>query len=216
MGWNTKWRGAAPDGAWDYITVLHARGRRLFIVTTNYDAGRRVVWNMGAIAAKGDDNAIKLFRDVLLASSAIPGIFSPVGIKVAANGKQFEDGTVDQCMEFDSVQEWMIINKTSVPHPFHIHVNPFQIVEYFDPTKPQTKLDGPYVWQDTIEIPAHDNTSNKDGYVKMRSRFCDFDGKFVLHCHILGHEDRGMMQIVEVKRGTCPATPYKTALTHGH
>ena len=59
---------------------------------------RRVVWNMGAIAARGDDVALKLFRDILLASSSIPGIFSPVGIDVEANGKKFQeihgDGTL--------------------------------------------------------------------------------------------------------------------------
>ena len=54
------------------IAAEHARGRRLFVATTNLDAGRRVVWNMGAIAAKGDDRSIKLFRDILLASSSIP------------------------------------------------------------------------------------------------------------------------------------------------
>jgi hypothetical protein len=101
------------------IAAEHARGRRLFIVTTNYDAGRRVVWNMGAIAAKGDDNAIKLFRDVLLASSAIPGIFSPVGIKVEANGKQFEelhgDGTLTA--PFFVVPETMLSPGNSSPPP---------------------------------------------------------------------------------------------------
>ena len=80
------------------IAVEHARGRRLFIATTNLDAGRRVVWNMGAIAARGDDRALKLFREILLASSSIPGFFSPVGIAVEANGKTFEemhsDGTL--------------------------------------------------------------------------------------------------------------------------
>ncbi len=80
------------------IAAEHARGRRLLIVTTNLDAGRRVVWNMGAIAARGDDKALKLFRDILLASCAIPGFFSPVGIDVEANGKQFQemhgDGTL--------------------------------------------------------------------------------------------------------------------------
>jgi Patatin-like phospholipase len=80
------------------IATEHARGRRLFVVTTNLDAGRRVVWNMGAIAARGDDKALKLFRDVLLASSSIPGFFSPVSIAVEANGKKFEemhsDGTI--------------------------------------------------------------------------------------------------------------------------
>ena len=53
---------------------------------------------MGAIAAKGDESALKLFRDILLASSSIPGFFQPVAIDVEANGKTFQemhlDGTV--------------------------------------------------------------------------------------------------------------------------
>jgi len=79
------------------IAAEHARGRRLFVVTTNLDAGRRVVWNMGAIAARGEQG-LKLFRDILLASSSIPGFFSPVPIEVEANGKKFHelhgDGTL--------------------------------------------------------------------------------------------------------------------------
>jgi hypothetical protein len=80
------------------IAAEHARGRRLLIVTTNLDAGRRTVWSMGAIAASGGERALKLFRDVLLASTAIPGFFSPVGFEVEAEGKRFEelhnDGTL--------------------------------------------------------------------------------------------------------------------------
>jgi hypothetical protein len=80
------------------IAAEHARGRRLFVVTTNLDSGRRVVWNMGAIASRGDEAALKLFREVLLASSSIPGFFSPVLIEVEANGKKFHemhsDGTL--------------------------------------------------------------------------------------------------------------------------
>jgi hypothetical protein len=80
------------------IATEHARGRRLFVVTTNLDAGRRVVWNMGAVAAGGDTQALKLFRDVLLASCSIPGFFSPVGVTVESKGRRFEemhgDGTL--------------------------------------------------------------------------------------------------------------------------
>jgi hypothetical protein len=80
------------------IAAEHARGRRLFVATTNLDAGRRVIWNMGAIAARGDEAALELFRDVLLASSSIPGFFSPVLIEVEADGKKFQemhsDGTI--------------------------------------------------------------------------------------------------------------------------
>ena len=78
--------------------VEHKKGRRLLVVTTNLDSGRRVVWNMGAIAGKGDDKSLKLFRDILLASSSIPGFFPPVSIDVEANGKKFQemhnDGTL--------------------------------------------------------------------------------------------------------------------------
>jgi len=80
------------------IAAEHRRGRRLLVATTNMDAGRRVIWNMGAIAAQADEKALKLFRDILLASSSIPGFFQPVAIEVEAGDKKFQelhlDGTV--------------------------------------------------------------------------------------------------------------------------
>jgi hypothetical protein len=80
------------------IAEQHKKGRRLLVATTNMDAGRRVVWNMGAIAASGGDKALNLFREILLASSSIPGFFQPVPIEVEANGKTFTemhlDGTI--------------------------------------------------------------------------------------------------------------------------
>ena len=72
----------------------HKKGRRLWVITTNADSGRRVIWDMGAIAQKGDEAAIKLFRDVLLASSA-SGFFTPVLIDVEANGKKFQEMHID-------------------------------------------------------------------------------------------------------------------------
>ena len=82
------------------IAAAHNSGRRLFVVTTDLDAERSVVWNMGAIAAhaadkNGGDDALNLFRSVLLASSAIPGGFPPVLIGVEANGKPFQEMHVD-------------------------------------------------------------------------------------------------------------------------
>lgn len=82
------------------IAAAHHSGRRLFVVTTDIDAERSMVWNMGAIATHasdkaGGDAALKLFRSVLLASSAIPGGFPPVLIDVAANGKTFQEMHVD-------------------------------------------------------------------------------------------------------------------------
>jgi FtsP/CotA-like multicopper oxidase with cupredoxin domain len=126
------------------------------------------------------------------------------------NGRRFEEGRIDEAMLLDTRQEWTIENYTAgknkpdVLHPFHIHVNPFQIIELFDPTTmsaPQ-KLPQPWIWWDTFPIPRGkvDPSTNKviPGYFKMRTHFADFAGKFVNHCHILAHEDRGMMQLIEV------------------
>ena len=52
----------------------HRKGRRLLIGTTPLDAQRPVIWDMGAIAARGDQNAIQLFRKGILASVSVPGI----------------------------------------------------------------------------------------------------------------------------------------------
>jgi predicted acylesterase/phospholipase RssA len=77
------------------IAAAHRSGRRLFVVTTDLDAERSVVWNMGAIAVHGGDAALNLFRNVLLASSAIPGGFPPVLIDVEGNGNHFQEMHVD-------------------------------------------------------------------------------------------------------------------------
>jgi FtsP/CotA-like multicopper oxidase with cupredoxin domain len=110
-------------------------------------------------------------------------------------------------------------------HPFHIHINPFQVVEIFDPVTMDEPMvyEKDFVWYDTIGIPpAYDYYPNGkprldksgkrvwvNGCVKIRSRFADFPGLFVLHCHILAHEDRGMMQMVQV-------APAKTISEHYH
>jgi hypothetical protein len=77
------------------IAAEHRRGRRLFVVSTDLDSERFAVWNMGAIAAHGGDDALKLFRSVLLASASIPGAFPPVLIDVEADGKRFQEMHVD-------------------------------------------------------------------------------------------------------------------------
>ncbi len=77
------------------IAAEYNKGRILLIGTTNLDAQRPVVWNMGAIARAGTPAAIDLFRKVLLASAAIPGAFPPVHIKVEADGQSYDEMHVD-------------------------------------------------------------------------------------------------------------------------
>ncbi len=191
------------------------------------------------------------------------------------DGRKF-DGNVGEVVLLNKVEEWTIVNRTSsaspsgpINHPFHIHINPFQVVDVFDPLEPyidpathqpivipppnpnpnrvkpsyemkyvfsqaDKKFDGQCVldpkdestwkscgpkpqssniWWDVFAIPSGrivmvDGKSVLiPGYFKMRSRFVDYTGQYVIHCHILAHEDRGMMTVVEV-------VPFKTPYSH--
>lgn len=225
------------------------------------------------------------------------------------DNKKF-DGEVGEVVLLNTVEEWKVVNKSYpstnvVSHPFHIHINPFQVTEVFDPNEqlidPTTKkpvfapdkftpvlkyvftrtplrpgqcylnpqdpetwkqmiwrpksigkpagctpltaadFDADNIWWDVFPIPSGDEPTQTDpktgkqvpilkldpktnqpvidpktgatvpvqvpGYFKMRSRFVDFPGFYVIHCHILAHEDRGMMTIVEV-------APMRTPYSH--
>ena len=189
------------------------------------------------------------------------------------DGKPFIDGVISQQMLLNTAEEWVVKNQaTDKQHPFHIHINPFQILELFEPNNtsqpcpvdpnnpatfdpnapgykpcPQRVFPGPWVWWDTFPIPSGmsidlgvkssnpqqpyctklsdcpaklrpyitctaasagnpaDCTETIAGWFRSRSRFVDFTGQYVLHCHILIHEDRGMMQLIEVT-ATTPTT----------
>src|SRR6476469_5724870 len=77
------------------VAAEYMKGRRLLIGTTNLDAQRPVVWDMGKIAASGHPEAVELFRKILLASAAIPAVFPPGFVEVAANGTVYEEMHVD-------------------------------------------------------------------------------------------------------------------------
>lgn len=77
------------------IAAEHHKGRRLVVGTTQLDAQRLVIWDMGAIAASGRPEALTLFQQVLIASASIPVAFPPVLIKVEATGQQYDEMHVD-------------------------------------------------------------------------------------------------------------------------
>jgi hypothetical protein len=77
------------------IAEEYAKGRLLLILTTNLDQGRPVIWNIGAIAESDHPQARDLIIDILVASSAIPGIFPPVMMTVTHDGKVYEEMHVD-------------------------------------------------------------------------------------------------------------------------
>jgi hypothetical protein len=77
------------------IVIEHDKGRRLLIGTTNLDAKRPVIWNIGIIAKSGAPNALQLVRDIMVASASIPGAFTPVYIEVEADGRRYDEIHVD-------------------------------------------------------------------------------------------------------------------------
>jgi suppressor of ftsI len=123
------------------------------------------------------DAPIARRRDITFQMQAVDPVF-------AIDGKGFDPDRVDQTVELDTVEEWVVRNDSDEWHPFHIHVNDFQVM----------LVNGepvPLRYEDTIGVPPH-------GEIVIRIPFRDFTGKFVYHCHILVHEDFGMMAVVDV------------------
>jgi hypothetical protein len=77
------------------IAAAHRSGRRLYVATTHVYAGRQVIWDIGAIAERGDEEALALIRRVLLASSSVPILLPPVFIEVEAHGARYSEMHVD-------------------------------------------------------------------------------------------------------------------------
>ena len=77
------------------VAKAHAEGRRLYVGTTNLDTRRAVIWDMGAIASSGKPDALELYRKIILASGALPGLFPPVLIDIEVDGKKYQELHVD-------------------------------------------------------------------------------------------------------------------------
>jgi len=83
------------DALLEAVAREAASGRLLLVATTNVDTGESVVWDLGSIAMNGGDRAKALFRDVLVASASVPGLFPPVIIRVQEHGALVAEAHVD-------------------------------------------------------------------------------------------------------------------------
>ncbi len=101
------------------------------------------------------------------------------------NGQVFDPTRIDQVMTRGELSEWTIVNKDDQWHTFHIHINDFQVVEEDGKRVKRIKQ------EDNVSVPPM--VKGKPGTIKMLYLPKRFTGKFVFHCHILGHEDAGMM-----------------------
>jgi len=103
------------------------------------------------------------------------------------DGRTFDPNRTDTRVKLGAIEEWTIRNESGELHDFHIHQTHFQVTEVNG--VPQ-RFDG---YQDIVNVPVH-------GEVKVIIPFTDpvIVGRFVYHCHLLSHEDKGMMATIEV------------------
>ncbi|MEI2817248.1 MAG: multicopper oxidase family protein [Microthrixaceae bacterium] len=102
------------------------------------------------------------------------------------NGESFDHERINITARAGETEDWVITNTSSMDHPFHLHAWPFRVI---------SRTSGPpdvAGWKDTVNVPAKSS-------VTVRVPFTDITGRTVYHCHILDHEDHGMMGIIEVR-----------------
>jgi bilirubin oxidase len=101
------------------------------------------------------------------------------------NGKLHDMSRVDETAKLGDVEIWQIENIVGMDHPFHLHGFQFQVIDRDGKPEPFRS------WKDTVNVPKH-------SVVRIVVRLSDFAGKWMYHCHILDHEDHGMMGVLEV------------------
>ena len=106
------------------------------------------------------------------------------GMAFTINGRVFNPNRIDTSVQLNAVEEWEFLNTTMMDHPVHIHTNPFQVLG-----SDGTPL---RAWKDVALVRAGER-------VRLRTVFRDFTGSTMYHCHILDHEDLGMMGRLEIQ-----------------
>jgi hypothetical protein len=156
------------------VAAEHAKGRRLLVGTTNLDTEQLVVWDMGAIAAKGGIEARDLFATVLVASASVPGIYAPSMIQVESDRRVFSEMHVDGQTEaaFFAIPQSLFLSSSVTQPPFHARL--FIIIN--------GRVDGQFAVTPRSTIPILGRTIDAGGKAAVRSivistaQFCQRTG----------------------------------------
>jgi FtsP/CotA-like multicopper oxidase with cupredoxin domain/peroxiredoxin len=124
-------------------------------------------------------------------------------VKFTINDQSFDPTREDVCPRLGTAEEWILTSQVD-RHPFHIHVNPFEVIQ-----KDSAGAVTSRVWRDTFFFTEDDPPTT------VRMRFEDFPGKTVLHCHNLIHEDQGMMMAIRLVGKATAASRCEPRLTVG-
>jgi len=161
------------------------------------------------VRVKGDPFSMNLPKAEAIGKYALPSIkdedlfnrkpfelhFKADAPDFTVNGQSFDRDRIDLCPRLTTAEEWMLVSDLD-NHPFHIHVNPFEVIQKNEKGEVIGR-----VWKDTIFF-----TKDDPAPTYIRLRFEDYPGKTVLHCHNLAHEDQGMMMAINlVGKATLPS-----------
>lgn len=102
------------------------------------------------------------------------------------NGRLMDMARIDMTAKLGATEIWEIENLVGMDHPFHLHGFQFQVLDRNGVPEPARR------WKDTVNVPKHETA-------RFIVRYDDFGGKWMFHCHILAHEDHGMMGVLLVK-----------------
>jgi FtsP/CotA-like multicopper oxidase with cupredoxin domain len=195
----------APGNRADVIVTPRETGR-FALVTEPYDRGSMMAGRPGGtgpsalvtLAVSGPPGVAAAFPAALPAEipAGTPvsrtrrtefrmGMGGGGGMAVSIDGRTFDPNRDDQIVAFGTTEEWVVTNTGPLAHPFHIHVWPFTVLATSDGT---ANTGTP---QDVVLVPPR-------GWARLRIPFTTFTGRTVYHCHILDHEDAGMMATVVV------------------
>jgi len=108
-----------------------------------------------------------------------------MGMGFLINGQPFDPDRIDTRVSLGSTEDWLLVNDDVMDHPFHLHINPFQVISRAGRPEVQRR------WKDTVLVRAGEE-------VRIRVSFRDFPGRTVYHCHNLDHEDLGMMGMLQI------------------
>jgi blue copper oxidase len=125
------------------------------------------------------------------------------------NGKRMDMGRIDEVVGKETTEVWEVVNQHTQPHNFHVHGVQFQLLD-LDGAVPPPQLAG---WKDTVYLPPQ-------VLVRIVMRFPDYpdpDSPYMFHCHLIFHEDQGMMgQFVVAAPGQQPSAPGGGSDHRGH
>lgn len=184
-------QGSRPGGRYRMLNLPYQRTagvRRApqaeVLATVEYAGRASAVWSLPATLVSVETlPEASVLRSFTLGGGMGMGSMGSGGMAFTINGRTFDPRRVDTDVRLDSVEDWKFINPTTMDHPMHIHTNPFQVVGVGGVATP--------AWKDVVIVPAR-------SAVTVRTRFSDFTGRTMYHCHILDHEDLGMMATLEI------------------